>query len=64
MKLFYRFADLLDFSLETVPPMIEKVDSRENCEGEVHSQDTDTESNVNAMGIVSILCLFYLIVPN
>lgn len=54
----------MDFSLETVPPMIEKVDSRENCEGEVHSQDTDTESNVNAMGIVSILCLFYLIVPN
>ncbi|CAB3220687.1 unnamed protein product [Arctia plantaginis] len=49
------FADLFEFSLETVPPMMEKVESRENCEAEVHSQDTDTESNVNAMGIEKFL---------
>ncbi|XP_075978187.1 uncharacterized protein LOC142977938 [Anticarsia gemmatalis] len=49
------FAELLDFSLETVPPMVEKVEGKEDLEAESQSQDVDAETTGNALGIEKFL---------
>ncbi|CAD0201256.1 unnamed protein product [Chrysodeixis includens] len=44
--------EVVDYSLETVPPIIEKVES---IEPEAKDQDTDAESTINAVGIEKFL---------
>ncbi|KAH9627877.1 hypothetical protein HF086_015321 [Spodoptera exigua] len=45
------FTELLDFSLETVPPIIEKVENAD----EIDNPQTDAESTMNAVGIEKFL---------
>lgn len=55
---FHSYNDLLDYSLETVPPIIEKV---ENLEPEEPAEEIEAESTMNAVGIVSYKNIEYSI---